>query len=75
MVAIGPTAANSWQSDDAKIDLTRPRPAARPVTVTSTPKDVVIDLSAAAMIVIDMQNRFCHQALWPTASEDRKSVV
>lgn len=69
MVAIGPTPANSWQSNDTSIDLTRPRAVPRPVRVAATPKDVVIDLSAAAMIVIDMQNRFCHQALWPDGSE------
>jgi len=69
MPTIGATPANRWQVDDAATDLTRPRLPPRPVRVASQPKDVVIDLAASAMIVIDMQNRFCHPAMAPEGDE------
>jgi ureidoacrylate peracid hydrolase len=69
MTTIGATQANTWQVEDTHTDLTRPRRAARPARVAAQPKDVVIDLSASAMIVIDMQNRFCHPAMAPEGDD------
>jgi nicotinamidase-related amidase len=69
MATIGATPANRWQVDDTATDLTRPRLPPRPVRIAAQPKDVVIDLAASAMIVIDMQNRFCHPAMAPEGPE------
>jgi nicotinamidase-related amidase len=69
MATIGATPANRWQVDDSATDLTRPRLPPRPVRIAAQPKDVVIDLAASAMIVIDMQNRFCHPAMAPEGPE------
>jgi nicotinamidase-related amidase len=69
MITIGATPANRWQVDDTATDLTRPRLPPRPVRISAQPKDVVIDLASSAMIVIDMQNRFCHPAMAPEGPE------
>ncbi|NVN13155.1 cysteine hydrolase family protein, partial [Nguyenibacter vanlangensis] len=37
---------------------------ARPVTIDALPQQVTLDLARTAMIVIDMQNDFCHPDGW-----------
>ena len=63
-VALGPTDRNAWQVSNDRADLVRaPRPP-RPATLAADPKDCTIDLARTAMIVIDMQNDFCHPDGW-----------
>ena len=61
---LGPSPANGWRVSDAKADLVRaPRPP-RAITVPGLPKPMSIDLARTAMIVVDMQNDFCHADGW-----------
>ena len=42
----------------------RAPPEPRPVTVPARPKPVALDLARTAMVVVDMQNDFCHPEGW-----------
>jgi len=60
-LGIPPTA---WYVDEAIADLTRPPLESRIVTLATETKSLRIDLAKAAVIVIDMQNDFCHPDGW-----------
>jgi ureidoacrylate peracid hydrolase len=51
-------------SGDQPLSFVRPRKEQRIVRVPSTPQAVDIDLNAAALIVVDMQNDFIHPEGW-----------
>jgi nicotinamidase-related amidase len=61
---LGPCAANRWQVSETRANLVRPLVAARPVSVQADGKLITIDLARTALIVVDMQNDFCHPAGW-----------
>jgi nicotinamidase-related amidase len=54
----------AWYVDETIADLTRPPLDARIVTLATETKTLRIDLAKAAVIVIDMQNDFCHPDGW-----------
>jgi nicotinamidase-related amidase len=64
MFFLGSTPANGWRVSDATADLTRHPPAPRPVSLPALPKPITFDLSRTAMVVVDMQNDFCHPKGW-----------
>lgn len=64
MGRIGPNERNSWSAGPSGIDLTRPRRPPQPVAVRALPQDLVLDLTASACIVVDMQNDFCAPGGW-----------
>jgi nicotinamidase-related amidase len=55
---------NSWGVSAGLVDLRREPVAARPVTVAARHQPVTLDLARSAIVVIDMQNDFCHPAGW-----------
>ena len=57
---LGPSDRNAWQVSDARADLVRAIRPSRPVSLEAEPKHCAIDLARTAMIVVDMQNDFCH---------------
>jgi nicotinamidase-related amidase len=61
---LGPDRFNTWRAGPRRVDLTRPHRPERPVTVEALPKTVTFDLAASAVIVVDMQNDFCHPKGW-----------
>jgi nicotinamidase-related amidase len=61
---LGPSARNAWQVDDKRADLVRAARPAVPARLAAEPKDCTIDLARTAMVVIDMQNDFCHPDGW-----------
>lgn len=61
---LGPNDRNSWRADASHADLTRPERPVRRVSFEAAPKRVTIDLGRAAMVVVDMQNAFCHPDGW-----------
>ncbi len=63
-IALGATPAGSWRVSSAAVDLTRPAGPPRVAHVHADTKDLSIDLRRTAMIVIDMQNDFCHADGW-----------
>jgi ureidoacrylate peracid hydrolase len=55
---------NSWTVGAGRIDLRRPEQPSRVVAVPARPQDIVVDLARCAVIVVDMQNDFCHPDGW-----------
>ncbi|MBL7500585.1 cysteine hydrolase [Frankia sp. CNm7] len=63
-VPLGPTAANSWRVGPGAVDLRRPARPERAITLPALPQRLTLDLARAAIVVIDMQNDFCHPDGW-----------
>ncbi len=61
---LGPSRANRWQVSKGRVDMIRPRPEPRPLGVTDQGREIVFDLNRTAIIVVDMQNDFCHPDGW-----------
>ncbi len=55
---------NAWAVDGSTADLTRPALTPQPITLTTETKTLRLDLTKAAILVIDMQNDFCHPEGW-----------
>ena len=55
---------NAWGVDAAIADLTRPPLPAHVITVPTATKTLRLDLAKTALLVIDMQNDFCHPDGW-----------
>ena len=64
MPALGSSPRNRWTVDADSADLVRGSFPARPVTLDAPPKRVTFDLARSALIVVDMQNDFCHPEGW-----------
>ena len=64
MTPLGPSARNHWRVSEAHADLVRAAVRTRPLRLTALPKPITLDLARTAVIVIDMQNDFCHQDGW-----------
>ena len=50
--------------DGQKLSFVRPRKQQRIVAIPATPQPVELDLSATALVVVDMQNDFLHPDGW-----------
>ncbi|PMB14591.1 cysteine hydrolase family protein [Fischerella thermalis] len=57
-------APNAWAVNQAIADITRPPLNPQPVILTTETKSLRLDLAKAAILVIDMQNDFCHPHGW-----------
>jgi len=58
------TRANSWGVSREHVDLLRPERPPQPVTFAATPQTLTLDLAATALVIVDMQNDFCHPDGW-----------
>ncbi|MBD2021460.1 cysteine hydrolase [Leptolyngbya sp. FACHB-36] len=58
------TPPNAWAVDATIADLTRPSLPPQPITIPTATKTLRLDLAKAALLVIDMQNDFCHPDGW-----------
>ena len=63
-VMLGPNERNTWRVSNDHVELVRAQRPALPAWLKAEPKDCTIDLARTAMIVIDMQNDFCHRNGW-----------
>lgn len=61
---LGSSPANQWKVSQTHCDLTRAPKQPKPLSFAAEPQDITIDLARSAMIVIDMQNDFCHPDGW-----------
>jgi nicotinamidase-related amidase len=61
---LGTSAQNRWAVSETHANLVRPAIAARPISFQADGKRLTIDLARTAIVVIDMQNDFCHPAGW-----------
>jgi nicotinamidase-related amidase len=57
-------APNAWTVNHAIADITRPPLNPQPVIIATETKSVRLDLAKTAILVIDMQNDFCHPDGW-----------
>jgi nicotinamidase-related amidase len=64
MLPVGPNQRTRWLISPDRVDLTRSRTAGRPVEFASPGRTVVADLARTALVVVDMQNDFCHPDGW-----------
>ena len=55
---------NVWQVSAETADLSRPAPAPRSLSFPSDTKHLTLDLAKTALVVVDMQNDFCHPDGW-----------
>ena len=62
--ALGACQPASWRVSADHADLVRPLRSPLPAQVKAQPKSITIDLARTAMIVVDMQNDFCHVDGW-----------
>lgn len=61
---LGSSARNRWSVSETRADLVRQPAPPRPVTVPADGKVVTLDLARTALIIVDMQNDFCHPEGW-----------
>ena len=61
---LGSYARNQWRVSKQSVDMVRAPLVARPLPVYAQPQHVTLDLNRTALIVIDMQNDFCHEQGW-----------
>ena len=55
---------NAWSVNADFADITRPPLEPKPITLKTETKTIRLDLSKTAILVIDMQNDFCHSDGW-----------
>ncbi|MEA5467595.1 cysteine hydrolase family protein [Spirulina sp. 06S082] len=58
------TPPNAWQVNAEIADITRPPLESKVITLPTETKLLRLDLAKAALLVIDMQNDFCHPDGW-----------
>lgn len=63
-VALGASPRTAWRVSPQAANLVRTPIAPRPLTLATGTREVTVDLMRTAMIVIDMQNDFCHPDGW-----------
>jgi nicotinamidase-related amidase len=61
---LGSSERNRWMVSERVADLVRQPAPSQPLTVQTEGKEVTLDLSRTAIIIIDMQNDFCHPEGW-----------
>jgi nicotinamidase-related amidase len=64
LLPLGPHPRNRWAVSAEAVDMVRPPRPPRPVTIEAGGKQVTLDLARTGLIVVDMQNDFCHPDGW-----------
>lgn len=64
MTPLGPSPRNAWRVSASHADMTRPPRPVRALRLPTEPKEATLDLARTAIIVVDMQNDFCHPEGW-----------
>ena len=61
---LGPSPRNQWHVGETRVDLVRSPKLPRPLELPAGQRIVTIDLARTAIVVVDMQNDFCHHDGW-----------
>jgi nicotinamidase-related amidase len=61
---LGSSVRNRWSVSETRADLVRQPATPRPITVQADSKEVTLDLARTAIVIVDMQNDFCHPDGW-----------
>ena len=64
LLPLGATPRNAWKVSAGAVDMTREPQSVRPLSVTDSGRVVTFDLARTGIIVVDMQNDFCHPDGW-----------
>jgi nicotinamidase-related amidase len=64
MRPLGSSPRNQWRVSATAVDLRRAPVRPRPVSIEATPQTITLDLARTALLVVDMQNDFCHPEGW-----------
>lgn len=63
--SFGPAGHNAWQLEGDRVSFVRKARKPRPLLLAdAAPQAVEIDLARSALVVVDMQNDFCHPEGW-----------
>ncbi len=54
----------AWQRTAQGISLVRHAPPPRPIVVQAMPDALTLDIARTALVIVDMQNDFCHREGW-----------
>jgi len=63
-VRFGPALHNAWTLGGQGLSLVRETGRPRPVRIDARPQSIEFDLARSALLVVDMQNDFCHPEGW-----------
>src|SRR5580704_13413178 len=63
-VEMGAHPAQSWLVTRDEVDMTRPAPQVRPLSIDAEPQNVIVDAAKSALLIVDMQNDFCTEGGW-----------
>jgi ureidoacrylate peracid hydrolase len=61
---LGTAGRNSYRVSEQLVDMIRPFRPARPFRLEALPQNLAVDAERSALIVVDMQNDFCHPDGW-----------
>lgn len=64
LVPLGASPRTAWRVSARAVDMTRPAAPVRPLSVIDSGRALTIDLAKTAIVVVDMQNDFCHAEGW-----------
>jgi ureidoacrylate peracid hydrolase len=60
----GPAPHNAWTLEGGRVSLVRAPKPPRPVQMDAEPQPIAFDRARSALVVVDMQNDFCHPEGW-----------
>ncbi len=63
-VEMGASPGQSWLVTPERVDMTRPAPPVRPLSIEAEPQNIVVDAAKSALLIVDMQNDFCSEGGW-----------
>jgi len=63
-VEMGTSPSQSWKVTPDAVDMTRPSPAVRPLSIAAEPQNITVDAAKSALLIVDMQNDFCTKGGW-----------
>ncbi|NKK72835.1 isochorismatase family protein [Rhizobium leguminosarum bv. viciae] len=61
---LGPSPRNEWRVSADTVNMVRTPATARPVSVADRGRTITFDAARTAIVVVDMQNDFCHPDGW-----------
>jgi nicotinamidase-related amidase len=62
--SFGPAPHNAWGWDGSAVDLVRAPLTPQPVSLNALPQSITFDFVRTILVVVDMQNDFCHPKGW-----------
>lgn len=62
--SFGPSPNNAWSSGASGLSLVRKAVRPRPLRFEAAPQSIEIDIARSVLVVVDMQNDFCHAEGW-----------